>query len=53
MEGLFNFAKGLGYVESERGYASKCDLCLDLRRHLLSRGDFRELAPREFYEHVE
>jgi len=53
MEGLFSFAKGLGYEESERGYVSRCDLCLDLRRYLLSRGDFRELAPREFYEQAE
>ena len=53
MEGLFNFARGLGYEESERGYVSRCDLCLDLRRYLVSRGDFRELAPRDFYEHVE
>ena len=53
MKGLFNFASDHGYQDSERGYVSKCDLCLALRRYLVSRGDFRELAPREFYEHVE
>jgi len=53
MKGLFNFARDHGYHDSERGYVSKCDLCLALRRYLVSRGDFGELAPREFYEHVE
>ncbi|HYA03614.1 MAG TPA: radical SAM protein [Syntrophobacteria bacterium] len=53
MEGLFQFARHFGYREAERGYVSKCDLCLDLRRFLAGRGDFEELAPKEFYEHVE
>lgn len=53
MEGLFNFARDLGYQEPERRYVSKCDLCLDLRRYLVTQGDFEELAPRGFYERVE
>jgi hypothetical protein len=52
MEGLFRFARDLGYQEAERGYVSKCDLCLDLRRFLFHRGEFPELAPGEFYEHL-
>jgi hypothetical protein len=52
MEGLFRFAQDLGYQASEEGYLSKCDLCLDVRKHLVSIGDFAELQPREFYAHV-
>jgi hypothetical protein len=51
--GLFDFAKDRGYVESEGGYLSKCDLCTDLRRHLVTVDDFPELRPLEFYEHFE
>ncbi len=53
MKGLFNFARDHGYRDSERGYVSKCDLCLALRRYPVSRGDIGSLAPREFYQHVE
>ena len=52
MEGLFHFAKDFGYQASRRGYVSKCDLCLDIRKHLVSRQDFEELNPKAFYEHV-
>jgi hypothetical protein len=52
MRGLFHFAKDLGYEESPDGYLSKCDLCLDIRKHLVKQGDFAELQPRVFYDHV-
>jgi len=52
MRGLFHFAHDFGYRESQDGYVSKCDLCLDLREFLVSKGDFQELNPREFYTHV-
>ena len=52
MEGLFRFAKDLGYNESQEGYLSKCDLCLDIRKHLVSKKDFEELKPEQFYAHV-
>jgi len=52
MQGLLDFARDLGYQESEEGYVSKCDLCLDLRKHLVSKGDFTELRPKAFYAHV-
>ncbi|MBN1120901.1 MAG: radical SAM protein [Anaerolineae bacterium] len=52
-EGLFTFAKDRGYTEPEDGYLSKCDLCTGLRRHLVSVGDFAELRPLQFYEHLE
>jgi hypothetical protein len=47
--GLFHFATSLGYQECEGGYLSKCGLCLDIRRFLVTRGDFEELSPKEFY----
>ena len=50
VEGLMRFAQSdYAYRESEQGYLSKCDLCLDLRSHLVSRDEFEELAPRAFY----
>jgi hypothetical protein len=52
IEGLFHFAQDFGYQEAEQGYLSKCDLCLDIRKHLVSKGDFQELRPREFYAHL-
>jgi hypothetical protein len=52
VQGLFFFAQDIGYQESQDGYLSKCDLCLDLRKHLVSRQDFEELRPKEFYAHL-
>jgi len=52
MRGLLKFANNFGYQGSPRGYVSKCHLCLDLRTYLVSKGDFQELKPKEFYEHV-
>jgi hypothetical protein len=51
--GLFSFARDMGYQEDSEGYISKCDLCLSLRRYLVSRGDFEELSPKEFYNQLE
>jgi hypothetical protein len=53
VKGLFQLARDLGYQEAERGYLSKCDLCLDLRKYLASKQDFAELRPKEFYAHLE
>jgi hypothetical protein len=53
MQGLFNFAKDYGYPELEAGYISKCHLCLDLRKYLVRKKDFKELRPLEFYDHLE
>ena len=49
VRGLLRFTQDLGYQETREGYVSKCDLCLDLRRYLVSRQDFDELSPKEFY----
>lgn len=53
VQGLFHFAEDFGYQESREGYLSKCDLCLDLRKFLVSKQDFGELSPKEFYLHVD
>lgn len=43
-----------GYVPKERGYVSKCHLCVDIRRHLaLSGARFADVRPREFYSRLE
>ena len=52
MEGLLHFTKDFGYQESPNGYLSKCDLCLDLRKYLVSRKNFKELKPKAFYMHL-
>ncbi|MDY7079805.1 MAG: hypothetical protein SXV54_23220 [Chloroflexota bacterium] len=52
VQGLLQLAKDCGYGESQEGYLSKCDLCLDLRTHLASKADFEELSPKEFYAHL-
>ncbi len=56
VQGLLHFAKDAGYREREDGYLSKCDLCLDIRRYLVSREDLDKLtvclSPKEFYAHL-
>ena len=52
-QGLFHFAKDLGYHELTEGYISKCHLCVDIRKHLSERDDFEELRPKEFYSYLE
>jgi hypothetical protein len=53
VRGLLRFAQDFGYQERGGGYVSKCDLCLDIRRFLVTQGDFEELCPREFYEYLD
>jgi hypothetical protein len=53
MRGLLRFARDYGYQESEGGYLSKCDLCLDLRAHLATHDAFEELAPAAFYRQLD
>ncbi len=53
MEGLFRFASERGFLESQKGYLSKCHLCQDIRKHLVSTEDYPELQPRGFYKHIE
>ncbi len=53
MGGLFTFAKEFGYKEPREGLFSKCHLCIDIRKHLVDRGDFKELKPGQFYLYLE
>jgi hypothetical protein len=50
-KGLFQFAKDFGYQEQDH-YLSKCHLCVDIRRYLVAKDKFEELAPKEFYSHL-
>jgi len=52
LAGLLTYAKEQGYTERKEGYFSRCHLCADIRRHLVRNGDYPELQPREFYEHL-
>ncbi|MEM3750349.1 MAG: radical SAM protein, partial [Candidatus Jordarchaeales archaeon] len=38
---LYEVGREHGYEEPEEGYVSKCHLCLELRRHLASSGEFQ------------
>lgn len=38
------------YQENARDYISKCDLCIDVRKHLRSNEPWDELQPNAFYE---
>lgn len=51
MEELYRLGKKFGY-EEEEGYISRCHLCVSIRRRLAKHGQFRELRPKEFYEHL-
>ncbi len=52
---LYEFGVGgCGYEEHDEGYISKCHLCVDIRRHIAMQTDeFKELRPREFYNHLD
>jgi hypothetical protein len=51
-KGLFDFSLSHGYREENRGYFSKCHLCVDMRMHLSNNGNFEELRPEEFYRQL-
>ena len=51
--GLLRFARNLGYQGYEEGYVSKCHLCADIRKYLVTKQEFKELKPEEFYSHLE
>lgn len=51
--GLYELAEAEWGYEPLPGYAGKCHLCMDIRRHIVaSGGDFQELAPRMLYEEI-
>ncbi len=52
IRGLHDLARqDYGFVPTRETYLSHCDLCTDIRHHLIRRGDavFPELAPEGFY----
>ncbi len=49
VSGLYADAANCGFVPSERGYVSKCDLCLDCRRFLLEHRPTPDLYPHAYY----
>ncbi len=53
LRNLYELGKKYGYEEPEKGYVSKCHLCLDIRKHLADSEEFQELKPAEFYSHIE
>lgn len=48
-EGLLHFARDLGYQGFKEEYISKCHLCADIRKYLVTKQEFKELEPKEFY----
>ena len=52
IKGLLAFALDRGYQELVDGYVSKCHLCLDIRKFLVSGDDYDELKPVQFYEQL-
>jgi hypothetical protein len=55
IRGLYDLAcENHGYVPRRSTYLNHCDLCTDIRRHLigLTRTHFAELAPSGFYDEL-
>jgi hypothetical protein len=51
--GLLEMAREqYGYKPLLDGYAGRCHVCVDVRRHLVDTGDFEELRPHGFYENL-
>ena len=53
MHGLLQFALDSGYDENKDGYYSKCHLCVDIRKYLKTKDNFRELKPDAFYANLD
>ncbi len=49
---LYRFVQDFGSRDSQEGYSSECDLCLDIRKFLVSRAQFEELQTKAFYEQL-
>jgi hypothetical protein len=50
--GLYPLAAQNGYTQLPGGYAGKCHLCVDLRRHLHAAGSSTNLQPAGFYSQL-
>ncbi|MCG8688455.1 MAG: radical SAM protein [Desulfobacterales bacterium] len=50
ISGLFGLASDSGFLPSDQGYISKCDLCTDIRKFFVSTDLYeKELQPKGFY----
>jgi len=47
---FYEFACQLGYPGQDCQYHSKCHLCLELRKFLITQDNYPELQPRQFYD---
>ncbi len=54
LKDLYEFAiDKFGYREKKEGYVSKCHVCFDIRKSIVSKtNQYRELNPTEMYYHV-
>lgn len=53
LEQLYQIGLNFDYKINPKGYISKCHLCVDIRKHIVSKTDkFTELSPQEFYKHL-
>jgi hypothetical protein len=52
IKNIYDFGRReFGYKEREDGYVSKCHLCFDIRKYIMSQTkEFKELSPRELYK---
>ena len=50
---LFEFARLEEYPAGKQSYYSKCHLCVDMRKFLASKSDYKELQPRLFYKYLD
>ena len=52
VHGLLAYAQGLGYQTEPEGYVSKCELCFNIRKYLitLDRQGHPDLTPESFYK---
>jgi hypothetical protein len=53
VRGLLHLAEEHGYRIEGEGYFSKCHFCIDMRKFLVQKGEFKELKPPQFYSHLE
>ena len=50
---LLKIGKEFGFKENKEGYISKCHLCTEIRRQIVSKTEeFEELSPLQFYKNL-
>ncbi len=46
---LYNCVKQFGFTAKKQGYASKCDVCFDMRKFLLHKNRTPDIYPEDYY----